>query len=68
MLSLSHLTPLRLFRQGNDTLDIARILGCTEATACRMLHDERDAERIEYRKAMETIGKALEGLQKGPQP
>lgn len=38
-------TPLRLFREGMDTVDIAAHLGCTEATAANLIHRAKEAER-----------------------
>ena len=36
---------LALFRHGNDTMEIAAALGCTEAEAHNALHDARKRER-----------------------
>lgn len=60
MTDLHHTTPLSLFRQGHDTLEISKILGCSEATAYNEINRERqqDSERIKavnnarYRKRM----------------
>lgn len=38
-------TPLRLFRAGMDTVEIAEYLGCTEATAANLIHRAKEAER-----------------------
>jgi hypothetical protein len=38
-------TPLRLFRQGMDTLQIEKELGCSEATAYNLIHRAKEAER-----------------------
>lgn len=62
MLSLSHLTPLRLFRQGHGTDAIAQILGCSEATAERLVHDERDLERIRVQQIRAELRRRLEGM------
>jgi hypothetical protein len=39
------LTPLRLFREGLDTVEIAATLGCSEATAANLIHRAKEAER-----------------------
>lgn len=38
-------TPLRLFREGMDTLAIAEHLGCSEATAYNLIHKAREKQR-----------------------
>jgi len=38
-------TPLRLFREGMDTQQIADFIGCSEATAYNLVHRAREAER-----------------------
>lgn len=42
---MNAITPLKLFRQGYDTVEIAAYLGCTEATAANLIHREKEAER-----------------------
>lgn len=42
---MNEITPLKLFRQGYDTIEIAAYLGCTEATAANLIHREKEAER-----------------------
>lgn len=37
----SHDRALRLFRHNNDTVDIAAIMGTTEARACALLDEAR---------------------------
>jgi len=44
-------TPLRLFRDGKDTLAIAAELGCSEATAYSLLHAALEAEHKKKAKA-----------------
>lgn len=38
-------TPLRLFNEGMDTIEIAEYLGCSEATAYNLLHRARQKAR-----------------------
>jgi len=42
---------LTLFRSGMDTISIARLYGCSEATAYSLLHAAREAENKKKAKA-----------------
>lgn len=37
-------TPISLFREGKDTYEISRILGCSEATAYNSIHRAKERE------------------------
>jgi uncharacterized radical SAM superfamily protein len=44
-LTPSHEEAIRLFRQGRDTVDIAKWIGCDEPRAARLLAEAREAMR-----------------------
>lgn len=39
------MTPLQLFRQGKDTLEIAKLLRISEAQVLRRIHEDRSREK-----------------------
>ena len=45
----TYLTPLSMFRQGLGTDEIAKKLGCSEATAYNLVHRAKEAERDDRR-------------------